>query len=78
VPVGDQNEVQGRKVLKRDSGWPVPFEDVQAFQVEWVREEIAPIETDEDRGMADKDRGILSPGKTKGASGKIGSPRLYA
>jgi len=56
----------------------VPFKDVEAFQVERVREEIALIEMDEDRGMADKDRGILSPWKRKGASGKIGSPRFYA
>lgn len=76
MAVGDQDEAQGREVLKRNCRWSVPFEDVEALQVEWVGEKILLIEMDQDSRVADKDGGVFSLLEKKGASGKIGSPRF--
>jgi hypothetical protein len=76
MAVGDQDEAQGGEVLKRNSRGSVSFEDVEAFQVEWVGEKILPVEMDQDSRMADKDGGVFSLLEKKGASGKIGSPRF--
>jgi hypothetical protein len=68
MAVGNQDEAQGGKVLKRNCRGSVPFEDVETFQVEWVGEKISPVEMDQDSRMADKDGGVFSLLKKKGAS----------